>query len=90
MQLVLWRRGKLFSPQQGVPSYYREGEEVQADQETKQVFREQTEGSPDVSRQAEMSLRRREVNRLSVSFVYLPSSQRDIKYSISTPPLHRR
>lgn len=65
----------------------RQGE---ADSKTGRVFREQTEGSPSVWRQALMSLSN-EVERgrgkHSQSSVWLPSSQQDIKYSISTPSL---
>lgn len=83
-------RGKLFYPQRGVPSYYWRKRQGEADSKTGRVFREQTEGSPDVWRQALMSLSNeveRERGKHSPSSVWLPSSQQDIKYSISTPSL---
>lgn len=54
--------------------------------ETEPVFREQTEGSPNVSRQALMSLSNKvEGGKHSQPSVCSPSSQQDIKYSVSTP-----
>lgn len=79
-------RGKLFHPRQGVPSYYWERDKVRLDGKTGRVFREQTEGSPDVWRQALMSLSNKVARgKHSQSSVWVPSSQREIKYSISTP-----